>query len=103
MVQELTWLLLMVRTVRNNLFHGGKFPLIPVSEPSRDSTLLHHSITILAACLPLERTFNSGLGCRSISYALDGPSHGRESVVITPSESGRADTVSVANAYVGAD
>lgn len=52
---ELVWLLLMIRTVRNNLFHGGKFPLIHVEEPSRDSELLLHALTILSACLPLDR------------------------------------------------
>ena len=51
---ELVWLLLMIRTVRNNLFHGGKFQL-PVSEPSRDSELLLHSLTILSACVALNR------------------------------------------------
>ena len=52
---ELVWLLRMIRTVRNNLFHGGKFPLIHVEEPSRDSELLLHALTILSACLPLYR------------------------------------------------
>ncbi len=51
----LVWLLRVVRTVRNNLFHGGKFPLIPISEPSRDRELLTNAITILAACLPLDQ------------------------------------------------
>jgi hypothetical protein len=39
------WLL----SVRNNLFHGGKFPSLggPVSEPTRDSTLISHAIVIL--------------------------------------------------------
>jgi len=47
----LKWLLRMVRCVRNNLFHGGKFPLIPISDPSHDQELLQNSIVILNACL----------------------------------------------------
>jgi hypothetical protein len=51
----LVWLLRVVRVVRNNLFHGGKFPLIPISDPSHDRELLANAITILAACLPLHQ------------------------------------------------
>lgn len=61
----LIWLLRVVRAVRNNLFHGGKFPLVPISEPSRDRDLLAHAITILAACLELDASvraiFNEGI------------------------------------------
>lgn len=61
----LIWLLKIIRTVRNNLFHGGKYPGINVPEPSRDSELLEHSITILIVALKLdtnvEREFNHGL------------------------------------------
>ena len=49
-----TWLLLMVRSVRNNLFHGGKFPIAPIQEPARDPDLLRHALTIIEACLPLD-------------------------------------------------
>jgi hypothetical protein len=49
----LTWLLLAIRCVRNNLFHGGKFPLIPISDPSRDRELIWKSMVILKAALPL--------------------------------------------------
>jgi hypothetical protein len=52
--RQLTWLLLAIRTVRNNLFHGGKFPLIPMPDPSRDRDLLIHSLTILDAMLQLD-------------------------------------------------
>ena len=51
-----TWLLLMVRSVRNNLFHGGKFPMAPIEDPSRNTDLLQHSITIIYACLQLDTT-----------------------------------------------
>jgi len=43
-----------VRRVRNNLFHGGKFPGVPVPEPSRNEDLLRHGLTILAAVLSLD-------------------------------------------------
>jgi hypothetical protein len=50
----LNWLLRMIRCVRNNLFHGGKFPLIPISEPSRDREVLLNSLVILQSSLPLD-------------------------------------------------
>jgi hypothetical protein len=50
----LIWLLLSVRMVRNNLFHGGKFPIAPIAEPARNPLLLRHSLTILDACLLLD-------------------------------------------------
>ena len=40
-------LLLCVRHVRNNLFHGGKTPW----DTERDTPLVQHSMSILAACL----------------------------------------------------
>ena len=36
-----------VKIVRNNLFHGGKYPSGPVKDPSRDEQLIKHSITVL--------------------------------------------------------
>lgn len=50
----LKWLLLAVRRVRNNLFHGGKFPMQPVSDPTRDQRLLESSLHILEECLCLD-------------------------------------------------
>lgn len=50
-----TYLLQMVRRVRNNLFHGGKYPERPVSgRRLRNSELLHACMTILEKCLPLD-------------------------------------------------
>lgn len=43
-------LLLYVRRVRNNLFHGGKFNG-RWFEPERSEPLLRHSLTILRACI----------------------------------------------------
>jgi len=60
------WLLLAIRTVRNNLFHGGKFPGFPVADPSRDRDLIENAIVVLEHALPLDylvsRTFHEGLG-----------------------------------------
>ena len=50
----LTWLLGSVRMVRNNLFHGGKFPIAPIEEPARNLTLLRHGLTIIGACVLLD-------------------------------------------------
>jgi hypothetical protein len=43
-------LLIYVRRVRNNLFHGGKFNG-RWFEPERSEPLLRHSLTILSACV----------------------------------------------------
>ncbi len=43
-------LLIYVRRVRNNLFHGGKFNG-HWFEPERSEQLLRHSLTILTACV----------------------------------------------------
>jgi hypothetical protein len=50
---DLSCLLVLVRRVRNNLFHGGKFPLQPIPEISRDESLLQSSLTVLGAALQL--------------------------------------------------
>ncbi len=49
--RSLANVLSLVRTVRNNLFHGGKFPLRPVGEPARNVQLLRHCVAILEATL----------------------------------------------------
>jgi hypothetical protein len=43
----------MVRRVRNNLFHGGKFLAPEGAENDRDQLLVQHSLTVLRACIPL--------------------------------------------------
>ena len=50
----LLWLLRAVRIVRNNLFHGGKFPLLLVSEPSRDRDLILSGLQILRGALAID-------------------------------------------------
>lgn len=54
----LIWLLGSIRIVRNNLFHGGKFPIAPIAEPARNPVLLRHALTIIDACLPLDAKVN---------------------------------------------
>jgi len=55
----LVWLLRAIRVVRNNLFHGGKFPTFPVSDPSRNHDLLTNAIVILDSCLKLDASVQS--------------------------------------------
>ena len=47
--------LLSVRTVRNNLFHGGKFLPAGELDEGRDETLVQHSLTVLKHCVDLSR------------------------------------------------
>jgi hypothetical protein len=48
--------LLMVRRVRNNLFHGGKFLAAEAGgDPDRDRLLVDHALMVLRACLPLHQ------------------------------------------------
>ncbi len=46
-------LLLMVRTVRNNLFHGGKFLPNGEHETGRNQRLVESSLAILCTCISL--------------------------------------------------
>ena len=50
------YVLRLVRSVRNNLFHGGKFPepTGPIAESARDRELLKHSLSVLTGCVGLE-------------------------------------------------
>jgi hypothetical protein len=52
----LVWLLRDVRVVRNNLFHGGKFPGLPILDASRDKHLISNAIVILDSCLSLDQS-----------------------------------------------
>ena len=47
--------LMLVRRVRNNLFHGGKFSA-QWFDPTRSEQLLRHSLTILRGCLEASPT-----------------------------------------------
>lgn len=50
---EIETILLSVRTVRNNVFHGGKFPTGPVAEPLRDESLIRDCLAVFQALLAL--------------------------------------------------
>jgi hypothetical protein len=39
--------------MRDNLFHGGKYPGSPTIDPDRDPTLLRHGLTVLGECWAL--------------------------------------------------
>ncbi|WP_280570835.1 hypothetical protein [Chromohalobacter sp. 296-RDG] len=51
--RKLQQLLLMVRTVRNNLFHGGKHLPDGELEPGRNENLVRSSLVLLQACAQL--------------------------------------------------
>jgi hypothetical protein len=50
-----SYLLRLVRTVRNNLFHGGKYPypVGPMSDAGRDRRLIESALVVLEECLRL--------------------------------------------------
>jgi hypothetical protein len=50
------WILRLVRTVRNNLFHGGKYPDTVVPDLERDLQLLRACLTVLKQTLQLSPT-----------------------------------------------
>ena len=47
-------LLLMVRTVRNNLFHGGKYLPTGENEVGRNQKLVESSLIVLSCCIDLD-------------------------------------------------
>ncbi|UEX76290.1 hypothetical protein [Sediminicurvatus halobius] len=51
--RELQQLLLMIRTVRNNLFHGGKHLPDGEMEPGRNEALVRSSLVVLRTCAQL--------------------------------------------------
>lgn len=52
--QTIELLIIYIKTVRNNLFHGGKFSKGPLAEPARNKDLLSNSLIILNRCLELD-------------------------------------------------
>ncbi|MGY4725124.1 hypothetical protein [Burkholderia pyrrocinia] len=54
--------LLMVRRVRNNLFHGGKFWMPDGEGRARNEKLVKSSLAILLACLPLHARVRATFG-----------------------------------------
>ena len=53
---DLHELLRFIYNVRNNLFHGGKFPGQPISDVSRDNELLKHVIAVIQECININNT-----------------------------------------------
>ena len=51
---EIHYILDLIKNVRNNLFHGGKYPFAPSTEPARNSRLLENSLIILETWLELD-------------------------------------------------
>jgi hypothetical protein len=51
---DLVFLCRKITTVRNNLFHGGKFPSHRIEDPSRDTKLLNYAKVILFALVELD-------------------------------------------------
>lgn len=51
---EARYFLRIIRDVRNNLFHGGKYQAGPMNELARDRKLIDSAITALLACITLD-------------------------------------------------
>ena len=47
------YVLTLVKTIRNNLFHGGKYPDGLIAEVERDRTLLQAALKVLECCYEL--------------------------------------------------
>jgi len=47
------FILRLLKTARNNLFHGGKYPDGPVDEIARDQNILQAALTILNVCFEI--------------------------------------------------
>lgn len=58
---EERYILYLVRTVRNNLFHGGKYeyPVGPVEDVARNHHLLESALAVLKQCLALSSKVNT--------------------------------------------
>jgi hypothetical protein len=66
------FVLRMVRVVRNNLFHGGKFPSGPVWDEARNGALLRTGIVVLNVCLNLDKGLRDVFdGFRDLAMASD--------------------------------
>ena len=53
-IQSFVWAIKMIKRVRNNFFHGGKYRDLVVEDSLRNSTLLYHSLLVLNECLYLD-------------------------------------------------
>lgn len=50
---EAAYVLRLLKTTRNNLFHGGKYPDGPIAEVARDRDILRTALAILDGCYEL--------------------------------------------------
>jgi hypothetical protein len=50
---QIKMLIIYIRRIRNNLFHGGKFPEGPVHDVARDTDLLRSGVSVLKALLKI--------------------------------------------------
>lgn len=57
---ELAFALRMIRTVRNNLFHGGKYPDPdgPIDGVERNNALIEAAIQVLISCIQMREEFH---------------------------------------------
>ena len=57
---DFSYLLLLVRVVRNNLFHGGKFPIPtgPVMDEGRNRKLIESCLDLIEVCLEMSPEVN---------------------------------------------
>ena len=53
--QEMKYLFTIIKVVRNNLFHGGKYPFSSLKEPARNTDLLRNSLIVLEVWLKLNK------------------------------------------------
>ena len=58
-LERMEQVLELVRRVRNNLFHGGKFSDHLHSAPGRNELLLRHSLAVLSRCLELSASVSA--------------------------------------------
>ncbi len=65
-LERMEQLLDLVRRVRNNLFHGGKFSDEVHSGPGRNEQLLRHSLAILHRCLELSQAVEAEYAAASL-------------------------------------
>lgn len=63
------WTIRLMKTVRNNLFHGGKYPDGPIDEVERDDMLLRAALAVLKVCSELENEVHQHLRNAALEFA----------------------------------
>ncbi len=59
---QFLYVLRLVRTIRNNLFHGGKFRDGSIDDPARDHQLLQSALTVLRASVSFDSEISDVFG-----------------------------------------